>query len=355
MGTRGIPANYGGFETFAEELSTRLAQRGHDVTVYGRSNIIDYTEPVYHGVKIKLLPTWSHKYFDTVAHTWFSVLHGARDFDVILICNSVNALFALYPRFWGTKVVLNVDGLEWQRAKWNKAGQWVYRISEFLATFLPNQIVSDSIFVQNYYLSRFKKPSTFIPYGCPVERVETQDILKKYNLQSRNYLFYVSRLEPENNAHVVVRAYEQVETDMPLVIVGDAPYNSQYIQELKSTKDKRIIFTGYVFGQGYREFQSHAYAYIQATEVGGTHPALLEGMGYGNCVIVNDVPEHREVVQDCGLYYQGIHNLSDQMRFVLENPKQVERYRKAAADLVRIHYSWEAIVEKYEQLFYKMI
>lgn len=176
MGIRGIPANYSGFETFAEKLSVRLVKKGHEVTVYCRSNNVDYKENgrYYKGVKLVILPTIRHKYFDTVAHTFISVLHSTfKKYDAILICNSVNSLFSFIPRITGKKVAINVDGLEWQRAKWNKLGQWVYSASEYLATFLPNQVVTDSISIQKYYLKRFKKNSTFIPYGASTHKVET--------------------------------------------------------------------------------------------------------------------------------------------------------------------------------------
>jgi len=357
MGMRGIPANYGGFETFAEELSTRLVQRGHNVSVYCRSNNVQYSDSEYKGVRLVILPTLRSKYLDTVAHTFLCVFHALRKkFDAVLICNSVNSVFSIVPRLAGQKVAVNVDGLEWQRAKWNRIGKGVYRVSEFLATFLPDHIVTDSRTIQAYYHRKFGKGSTFIPYGAPDTRVKGDDVLKLYGLKPRKYVLYVSRLEPENNAHVVVRAFEKTKTRLKLVVVGDAPYNPKYIQDLMSTTDKRILFTGYVFGQGYRELQSNAYCYVQATEVGGTHPALLEGMGYGNCVVANDVPEHREVLGDAGVYFRTKKNddLVIKMQTLLDNPGEVERYRKKASARARELYSWEGVTTDYERLFRKM-
>ena len=358
MGIRGIPANYGGFETFAEEISTRLVNRGHEVTVYGRSNNINYPEKLYHGVELVILPTIQHKYFDTVAHTFLCVLHAfRRKFDAVLICNSANSIFSFLPRLTGKKVALNVDGLEWQRGKWNIAGNWFYRISECLATFLPNQIVTDSIYIRRYYEKRFGKFSTFIPYGAPTQKVATKNVLDKFGVKSGKYILYVSRLEPENNAHLVVKAFEGVKTDLNLVVVGDAPYSTKYIQDLKKTKDPRIIFTGYVFGQGYKEFQSNAYFYVQATEVGGTHPALLEAMGYGNCVLANEVPEHTEVLRDAGLYFKksDVDDLQKQMQYLVDHPTVIDQYRVKARQRIEEAYTWDRITEQYEQLFYAML
>ena len=358
MGTRGIPANYGGFETFAEELSTALVRKGHEVTVYCRSNNIRYDSGYYKGVRLVVLPTLGFKYFDTVAHTFLSVLHCSfRKFDVVLICNSVNSVFSFIPRLTGKKVAVNVDGLEWQRAKWNKIGKGVYRMSEFLATFLPHHIVTDSRVIQGYYAKKFGKQSTFIPYGAPKRSEIDGQMLKKLHLESRHYVLYVSRLEPENNAHVVIKAFERTKTDMKLVIVGDAPYSREYIDELKRTKDPRIIFTGYVFGQDYRELQSHAYCYIQATEVGGTHPALLEGMGYGNCILVNDVPEHREVMGNTGCYFNAcdIDDLANKLQYLLKSPGEVKKYRKITLARARAKYSWENVTTDYEWLFFRLV
>lgn len=357
MGIRGIPANYGGFETFAEELSTRLVDKGHQVTVYGRSNIIDYRERYYKGVELVILPTISHKYFDTVAHTFLCVFHAlTRKFDVVLICNSANAIFSFIPRLKGQKVAVNVDGLEWQRDKWNLVGQLFYRVSEFLATFLPDQVVTDSTFIREYYWQRFKKFSTYIPYGAPTQKVTTWEVLNKFNIEPGRYILYVSRLEPENNAHLVVKAFEQVKTDLKLVVVGDAPYSTKYIRDLKSTTDPRIVFTGYVFGKGYREFQSHAYFYVQATEVGGTHPALLEGMGFGNCVLANDVPEHREVMRDSGLFFKTSQqdDLRDKMQYLIDHPEVVKDYQAKAVARIAAAYTWNRIADQYETLFAKM-
>ncbi|RMD93249.1 MAG: glycosyltransferase family 1 protein [Calditrichaeota bacterium] len=358
MGIRGIPANYGGFETFAEEVAPRLAQKGHDVTVYGRSNNIKFNGKYYKGVRIIILPTIPHKYLDTVAHTFLCALHSMKEnYDAILICNSANSLFAFIPRLTGQKIALNVDGLEWKRKKWNKLGQWYYKFSEYIATLSPNVVVTDARTIQKYYLEKFNKPSVYIPYGSPVDRVTTKKILDKFGVKPRKYVLYVSRLEPENNAHLVIKAFEQVQTDLNLVIVGDAPYSSEYIAELKKTKDPRIIFTGYVFGEGYREFQSHAYIYIQATEVGGTHPALLEAMGHGNCVLANDVPEHREVLGDAGFYFSTHppNHLRDQIQYLLDHPEVVEEKRGEAVERIKQFYTWEKVTDGYEKLFYEMI
>jgi glycosyltransferase involved in cell wall biosynthesis len=350
--TRGIPANYGGFETFAEELSTRLAARGHDVTVYGRSNNIRHPHPTYKGVKLAILPTIGTKHLDTVAHTFMSVFHAlpAR-FDCILMCNAANAVFCSIPRAAGTPVALNVDGIERLRKKWGKMARAYYRVSERLATIIPNVIVSDAKVIRDYYAKKYAAPTVMIAYGAPCERVPTMEVLDRLGVRPREYFLYVSRLEPENNAHVVIEAFGKTHTDKSLLMVGDAPYATKYIENLKRTRDRRIRFPGAIYGTGYRELQSHAYAYVQATEVGGTHPALIEAMGAGNCVIAKDTPENREVLGDSGLFFTGSEDLRRQFELALADATLVERLRASAQNCVKEHYSWDAVTDAYEKLF----
>ena len=211
---------------------------GTRVTVYGRKHYSTTGDPTYNGVNLVVLPTIRHKYFDTVIHTFLSVLHAApRRYDAILICNAANSIFAFIPRLFGTPTLVNVDGLERKRKKWNWVGRQYYLVSEWLSTFLPTAIVTDARVIQDYYATRYRKESEMIAYGAEVARRADPEKLLRFGLQPNRYMLYVSRLEPENNAHLVIEAYSRVKTDMPLVIVGDAPYAEEYIARLKSTRD----------------------------------------------------------------------------------------------------------------------
>src|SRR6185312_1366628 len=262
LGTRGIPANYGGFETFAEEISVRLAGRGHDVTVYCRER---HSQPVYRGVRLRYLPTIRHKYLDTVAHTAISTLDLLfRRFDAVLYCNAANAVFTLWPRLMGMPTALNVDGLERHRKKWNQLAKAWYRISEWMATWCCSAVVTDAEAIRKYYLNRYGKQSSFIPYGAEVGKVPETDQVRALGLEPRRYVLYVSRMEPENNALVVRQAFEQVRTDYKLALVGDAPYAAEYIRQVKDTRDARVVIPGAIYGTGYRQLQSHCAVYVQA-------------------------------------------------------------------------------------------
>ncbi len=348
VGTRGIPARYGGFETFAEELSTRLAVRGHAVTVYGRAR---HSQPTYRGVRLVYLPTIQNKYLDTIAHTCVSTFHLLfLRYDVALYCNAANAIFTWMPRVFGTPTALNVDGLERNRKKWNALAKVWYRLSEWLATWMPNVIVTDAKAIEAYYHERYNRASTMIAYGAELGAVATADVLPKLGLTARKYFLYVSRMEPENNGLLVREAFERVAGDVKLALIGDAPYAAEYIAEVKNTKDPRVVVPGAIYGPGYHELGSHCFAYIHATEVGGTHPALIEAMGRGALTLYLDTLENREVAGGAALPFTH-DNLAEVLRHVLDMPEtERDHWRQLATARVSERYSWDAVTDAYEKL-----
>ncbi|HWB83369.1 MAG TPA: DUF1972 domain-containing protein [Bryobacteraceae bacterium] len=352
LGTRGIPANYGGFETFAEELSTRLVERGHDVVVYCRER---FPNDHYRGVRLQYLPTIRHKYFDTLAHTFFSTLHLlAHRVDVALYCNGANAIFTLWPRLFGMPVALNVDGIERKRKKWNRLAKAWYLASEWFATFCPSTVITDALTIQVYYRERYGKASTFIPYGAEVGPATTTGALEKLGLEPRRYFLYVSRLEPENHPLEVRESFERVQTPLKLALIGDAPYAHEYIRRVRDTNDPRVVLPGAIYGLGYRELGSHCFAYIHATEVGGTHPALIEAMGRGALVLYRNTPENAEVAGDAGICFEP-DELTAKLEMVLAMPEpERETLRRRAMDRVRERYSWDAVTSAYEVLLSKL-
>jgi glycosyltransferase involved in cell wall biosynthesis len=346
LGTRGIPACYGGFETFAEELGRRLVERGHQVTVYCRER----SPSPYLGVNLVYLPTLRHKYFDTLTHTFLSTIHllGHRH-DVALYCNAANAIFTWMPRLLGTPVALNVDGLERKRKKWNAFARTWYLISEWLATFCPTAVISDAKMIADYYTQTYGKETTFIPYGAELGKVQSTDVLSKLGLQPGEYFLYVSRMEPENNALMVRKAFERLATTKKLALIGDAPYADEYILRLRDTKDPRIVMPGAIYGAGYRELQSHCFAYVHATEVGGTHPALIESMGRGALTLYLDTVENAEVAGDAAVPFVG--DLTGAMAAVLAmSACEQDEWRVKAAQRIRERYSWDTVTSQYETL-----
>jgi len=357
LGTRGVPANYGGFETLAEELGARLAARGHRVSVYGRRPHIQYGQPTYRGMRIVLLPTLATKYLDTVVNTFLSVFHVAvQKADVVFACNVANSPFIWVPRLAGQPTVLNVDGLDRRRRKWSLAGRAYLWVCEWLALLTPTAMVTDARVMQDYYRRRYGKRSVLIAYGAePKDVGGATDVVERCGLQPQRYVLYVSRLEPENNPELVIRAFERVKTDLQLAVVGGNPYRPDYVERLKQTRDPRIVFTGPIYGPGYWQLQRHAAVYVHATEVGGTHPALIEAMACGHCVLFLNTPENAEVVADTGLPFKlSAEDLAAQLARVLADPALGAALGQRARERAREHYHWDKITDQYEDLFHRV-
>ncbi|HZC33633.1 MAG TPA: glycosyltransferase [Candidatus Bathyarchaeia archaeon] len=349
IGIRGVPANYGGFETFVEQLGRRLVERGHQVTVYGRSSSVPSGIASYAGMRIVRLPAPRSKYLETVVHTMFCAFHLLiRRYDVVYVCNVANVPAVILLWLGRKCVVLNVDGLEWERTKWSRVGRAYYRACALLAARLPVKLVTDARVIQDYYERAYGRRTDYFPYGTDLELVDDDGTLGGLGLEAGRYVLYVSRLEPENNAQVVIDAFARVTTELPLLIVGDAPYASDYISKLRATKDPRVRFLGGTYGETYRILGSHAAAYVQATEVGGTHPALVEAMGFGSAIVANDVPEHRETLGDAGHYYRGPAELVTELQRLLDDPEVAHLLGRRAHDRATSVFGWDAIADSYE-------
>jgi glycosyltransferase involved in cell wall biosynthesis len=248
-----------------------------------------------------------------------------------------------------------VDGLERHRKKWNLLGRAWYRMSERLSTWFPSAVVSDARRIAEYYQLRYGKRTEFIPYGAPVGKVETTEVLARLGLEAGKYFLYVSRMEPENNALLVRQAFEELATDLHLALVGDAPYARAYIEQVRNTRDPRILQPGAIYGQGYHELTSHCFAYIHATEVGGTHPALIEAMGRGALVLYLNTPENAEVAGGAGIPFEP-GDLTRQLRFALDmSEAEREQWRARAVDRVRERYTWDAVTDAYERLLLRLV
>jgi len=357
LGTRGIPAAYGGFETLAEELSARLAARGHDVTVYARPNGIAARVTSHRGARVVHLPSIGHKYLETVVHGAVSALHAAATgYDAVLFCNAANAFACRLPRLLGapTRVVLNVDGLERNRRKWNALGRLVYALSERLSCVLPDAVVSDALVIRDYYQVRYGFETTFIPYGADLPAPDGTATLSRLGLTPGRYLLYVSRFEPENNPDAVVRGFRRFPSDLKLALVGSAPYAAGFIGTVnaEAALDPRVVVPGAIYGAGYRELLANAAAYIHATEVGGTHPALVEAMGFGCPLLVHDVPENREVAGDTALYWDARRpeTLAAALAELTSDPEGCAARATRAREQARGRYRWEDVANAYERL-----
>jgi glycosyltransferase involved in cell wall biosynthesis len=355
VGTRGIPARYGGFETLAEQLSQRLVERGHNVTVYCRKQFTTPADVFDQRIRRVILPSIASKHFDTLFHSFLAIIHSLfADAEVILICNVANSPFAWIPRLAGKPTVLNVDGLDRKRRKWNFLGQWFLHFCEMLSVYTPTQVITDARVIQEYYLRRYRKRTEMIGYGA--EPPDSGNHFGSLGLSSRRYILYVARLEPENNPELVIAAYRDLRTDWPLVIVGGNPYHSDYLHRLESLADKRVIFAGAVYGDAYWSLQTNAGLFIFAGEIGGIHPALVEAMAVGNAILYLDTPSNRETACDCGIAFRHEgRDLGTKLEQLLAEPERIEELRQEAKIAARQMHDWEKVVDQYEALFVKVL
>jgi glycosyltransferase involved in cell wall biosynthesis len=351
LGTRGIPANYGGFETFAERLSLYLVNAGVPVTVYCRKHHATAGRE-WRGVRLVTLPTISSKYLDTIVHTVLSVVHlvlRTRIRDVI-VCNAANAPVLPMLRFTGRRVVMNVDGLEWRRGKWGIAGRSWYRLGEWLAVRWSSALVTDAEEVRTYYRVRHDTDSEMIPYGA--------DLLERGGpmpeavpVPADRYALYVSRWERENNPLLVARAHATATTSLGLVMLGHATYDDALEREVRAAAADNATLPGSVFGSPYLALQANARCYIHATEVGGTHPALIEAMGAGNLCLVLDTPENREVAGPDAWFFADEGELVQRLHEVDQIPEgELQRLRAATQARAAALFSWERVGAAYLDL-----
>lgn len=363
LGTRGVPAAYGGFETFAGELSTRLARRGHDVTVYCRQGATGAAGEVWEGVHRVVLPSARGKYLETVSHTLVSAIDAARRrFDVVLLCNAANAFTIPLLRAARIPVAINVDGIERKRRKWNALGRAVYAIGESFSVTFASSVVADAEVIAAYYRGQYGASPVTIPYGADFPQENDTDVLGRLGITPRGYILYVSRFEPENNPLEVVRAYETSAasgaTLPPLVMVGSGLYAPGLVAELHRHESESVLFPGALYGADYRTLQRNSLLYVQATEVGGTHPALIEAMGSGGSVLALGTPENREVGGDTVRYFQlgEGETLSGMLRECLSgDAPAAEMRREQTRARAAARFGWEAVTDAYEQLLRRLV
>ncbi|TMK39947.1 MAG: glycosyltransferase family 1 protein [Actinobacteria bacterium] len=358
LGTRGIPAKYSGFETAAEQLASRLVSRGHEVVVYCRPHVVDRTLHEWRGARLVHLPTIRNKYLDTFAHTLLASIHAAQRLqpDVALFFIAGNSPMCLITRRAQIPTVINVDGLDSDRSKWPALAKAYLRFAERSAPRWSDRALTDSHAVAEVYARRYGQRIGVIPYGVEDPGYEGTETLGRLGLEPRKYILFVGRLEPENNPHLLVDAFARIPAararGMKLVIVGGAPYADEYIRQVRRKGDPRVVFPGYVFGRGYWELQHHAYLFCAPTEVGGTHPVILEAMAAGNCVVVNDHAPNLETVGDAGLTFsgrEGVPALVEALERCFDEPELVEDLRRRALERAQL-YSWDAVTDQYERL-----
>lgn len=358
VGTRGIPARYSGFETAVEKLAERFSAAGHEVVVYCRPHMTERRER-HAGARLVHLPTIRNKYLDTIVHTALSMLHVAlrEQPDVVICFISGNAPVVPIARAAGIPVVFQIDGLDSERAKWPAPARAYLRLCERLAPAVASVAITDSQSVAEEYERRYGRRLLAIPYGAELPDPGGTEWCERLGVEPGRFILFVGRLVPENNAHLLVEAHRLLATDWPLVVVGDAPYAGDYIGRLKAAAGPGVRFPGYIFGEGYAELVHRCGIMCVPTEVGGTHPVIVEAMAAGACLVVSDHPPNLEVVGEAAATFPlagGTAALAETLTALTRDAEQRAALGTAAAVHARERNSWDRCADAYLGLAHQL-
>ena len=360
LGLYGMPLpklHFTGFETGFGEIAPRLVDAGYDVTIYCRKSHYPPHMRVAseRGVRMVYVPSPGGKNFSGLVATLFACIHALSlgKYDVFFFVNVGMGHHAAFCRMMGKRVVMNVDGLDWKRAKWGPIARAYFLSAAHAAIKFCNRLVTDAEAMRAYYLREFNKETTMIAYGARVESSERPELIDQYGVQRDGYYLIASRLIPENNADLIVEAFLASGSAKKLVIAGGANYDSPFHRKLRAIATDAVIFTGHIHDQQViKELHCNCFAYLHGHSVGGTNPSLLKAMGYGNCILALDTVFNREVLADAGLLFpKDADGLSRLMRHIESEPGEVAELRQRGPRRIRAEYSWEKVSAQYARLF----
>lgn len=356
LGTRGIPAGYGGFETFAEQLSVRLVQKGYNVTVYAETDQVGLPDTWHQGVRIRHVVRPRLGAASVIGYDCLCLLDAHRQHDVVYMLGYGAAWACWFSRLGGQCVWINVDGLEWARSKWGWLARTYLRLMEWVSSWAPSRVIADAQAIADHFRARYPNavPSSVIAYGAPVIDVNQyeSDGLKRWGLLPGGYALVVARPEPENHVLEIIQAYLISGWKDPLVVVGDVQPVTPYQKKLLSLAGDRVHFVGGIYDSSLLScMRVHAACYLHGHSVGGTNPSLLEALACGNLILAHDNPFNREVARNAALYFRNEKDLVARLNDVLTmSASEKSKWTVFGRQVVQNHYRWEHIAETYESL-----
>jgi glycosyltransferase involved in cell wall biosynthesis len=360
FGLRQMPPGKGsaGVDTIATELYPRLAERGHEITVYCRR--YTWTEgvplPEYKGVKLVHFRTVSKSGFDTLIHSFLSTMHiiFRNTAHVVHVQNGGNSIWAIPLRLCGKRVCVSQDGVDWDREKWKWYARLYLRLSAYLTGYLPNSLVFDNIFTKELFEKKFGRKYIYIPWGSDFAEPKSSLALQKYGLQQGGYFLFIGRFIPEKGIHYLLEAFREVTTDKKLVIIGGSPNpNLAYEQKIRSMADARVQFLGFVYGEEMLEIMRSCYCYVQPSDIEGLSPVVLTAMGMGVPILCSNIPENIFAVKDTALLFEksSVESLRTRLREALSSEKQLRELAQKARERARRLFSWDGVADAYEQVY----
>jgi glycosyltransferase involved in cell wall biosynthesis len=359
IGVKGYPYVYGGYDTMVKEIGERLQKKGVEVTVYCHRALFQERPATVNGIKLVYTPAIEKKSLTQLSHSFVSMLHACfSNVDVIFVVNSGNGPFGVISRLFGKPTVINVDGLEWLRPKWKGFGAKYFYWASRMATKWYDQIINDSFEMQRVYHQEFNVDSKVIAYGANPSEVSNASLIQQWNLEAKEYYLIVGRMVPDNNADLIIKGFLASSSQKKLVVVGDEPFGDAYADQLKSLKDDRLIFTGYVKdSEALKALYHNCFAYFHGHEFGGTNPAMLKALGYGCAVLALHTPFNLEMLQNGkhGRYFgKNKEEVKDIVHWAEENPKEIEDFRIRAREGLTKMYNWDEVANQYLEVFLEL-
>lgn len=351
IGLKGVPFP-AGIENFTEQIGTRLASRGHDVTVYVRP----YVEvgDTYRGMRIRRLPSINTKHLDALTHTGVATLDALfADLDLVHYHALGPSVFSWIPRLRGRRTVAHIHGLDWQRAKWSAPARACLRAAEYAAMYAPDRTVAISEVLTRHLERKYGRPVDYVPNGVDLYEYREPREITALGLAPERYILFLARLVPEKGCHHLIEAYAGLDTDMPLVIAGSATHTDAYEASLRRHASQRIIFTGNVTGRLLEELFGNAYLYVLPSEIEGLAHTILQGLSFGRCVLASDIEPNVEALGGCGVTFRSrdVSDLRAALQRLVDDPGLVRDRAAGAVARVRTHYAWDAVVDRLEAVY----
>ena len=359
LGIRGLPANYGGLETCAEQVTRIWAEQGHPVLVYCRRHRYPVKIKRIGGVRLKYTRSIQSMCLGTLSHTFVSVLDllmFERNVRVVHLYNTGNGIFAPLLKLFGKRLIISGDGLEWKREKWGSLAKLVHRIGERMAMMFADRVVVDNEVVKKYYANQYGYDPALISYGAKPIRCESsraREILTRYGLEAKKYFLFVGRLVPEKGVHELVQAYKKINTEYPLVIIGDDANNTPYRNELLRHQSDRIRFLGFLYGEDYEQLLTNSLLYVSASRLEGTSPSLLAAMGARVCSLVNGIEENHATADGAVLMFDkdNYEHLRQRWQQLVDEPGLIEEWAEKGQRRAVDRYRWDAVANEYLSIF----
>ena len=359
IGHKRIPSREGGVEIVVDELSTRMVKLGCEVDAYNRygkhtagKRFDERRGKYYNGIRLITIPTPKSSSLNAIVYSFLAALRSLfGGYDVIHFHAEGPCTMLCIPKIFGIHTVATIHGLDWQRSKWGNFASKVLKSGERMAAKHADEVIVLSQNMQVYFREVYQRETHFIPNGINCPEIRANSLIKEtYGLEKDGYLLFLARIVPEKGLHYLIEAFGQVKTSKKLVIAGGSSHSHEYMDKIRSmaAQDNRIIMTDFVHGQCLEELYSNAYLFVLPSDVEGMALGLLEAMSFGNCCVVSDIEENKEVVEEHAVTFQkgNVQDLKEKLQQLIDSPEEVLKYKKTSQEFICEKYNWDSVVNE---------